>query len=318
MTATRQDTDLCPPVLCVDIGGTSTKVAVVQSEGEVRFLKSIPTKPSPEAYVEQLIELIAKICAQSQDQTGHAPHQFGVAVAGFLDGGRNHLLYNSNLAWLEGFPLRQHLSTHFTDIEIELEVDSNAATMAEYQLGSGRGSRRFLCLAAGTGLGVGMAIDGKPLRFAHGCLGDIGHIIVLRDGPLCTCGGRGCAEIMVSAPVLAQQYQANKPKPGGVTLRDVIADAHAGEPAAITVLGQAGEWLGLATASLSNIFFPDHIAIAGGLSAAKDFVLRPAERVFRESACVLAREGATLTLATLGSMATLIGAAWPFWQAKDA
>ena len=162
-----------------------------------------------------------------------------------------------------------------------------------------------------------MAVDGVPLRFAYGCMGDIGHVVVLRDGPLCTCGGRGCAEIMISATSLARQYEKVAHNKNEVTLRDVIEGAESGETSAISILASAGEWLGVAIASMANTFFPDHIAIAGGLSAGGDFVLKPAERVFRETACVLARESATFTRATLGSMATLIGAAWPFWKKES-
>ncbi len=293
-------------VLCLDIGGTSTKAAVRRASGDLGGVQSIPTKPDVETYFASLIELI--------DQSRGGTRQMGVAVAGFLDNERTQLVYNSNLSWLEGFPLRQRLGERFPDLEIELEVDSNAATMAEYQLGSGQGSRRFLCVTCGTGLGVGMAIGGVPVRFAYGCLGDIGHVIVLRDGPLCTCGGRGCAEIMVSAPLLARRYKEKTVRAGELSLRDVIEAAEAGDLSAKCILEQAGEWLGVAIASMANTFFPDHIAIAGGLSAGGDFVLKPAERVFRESACVLARSTATFMPATLGSMATLIGAAWPFWQ----
>ncbi len=304
-------------ILCVDIGGTSTKVAVLDAAGAIRNLDSIPTRPHAETYFCSLTGLIERTREAALVEQGRAPVQMGVAVAGFLDAGRSHLVYNSNLAWLEGFPLRERLSDKFPELAIELEVDSNAATMAEYQLGSGRGSSRFLCLAAGTGLGVGMAVNGVPLRFAYGCLGDIGHVIVLRDGPLCTCGGKGCAEILVSAPFLAEQYRQMTAKESETTLRDVILNAQAGDLAAVDVLKRAGEWLGLAVASMANIFFPDHIAIAGGLSAADELVLGPAEKVFRESACLLARSNATLTRATLGSMATLIGAAWPFWETED-
>ncbi|MBV8864478.1 MAG: ROK family protein [Acidobacteriaceae bacterium] len=297
-------------VLCLDIGGTSTKAAVRRASGELGGVQSIPTRPDVETYFAHLVELIGESRAGAR--------QMGVAVAGFLDSERSRLVYNSNLSWLEGFPLRQRLSDRFPDLAIELEVDSNAATMAEYQLGSGQGSSRFLCVTVGTGLGVGMAIDGVPVRFAYGCLGDIGHVIVLRGGPLCTCGGRGCAEIMVSAPSLAKQYGEITGRTDDVSLRDVIEGAQAGDSSAKSVLKQAGEWLGVAISSMANTFFPDHIAIAGGLSAAGDFVLEPAQQVFRESACVLARSTATFTLATLGSMATLIGAAWPFWQTGEA
>lgn len=305
------------PVLCVDIGGTSTKAAVLDVLGEIRFLDSIPSVPDCESFFRSLIELIEKTRDIAARESGEKPSQMGVAVAGFLDPGRSYLVYNSNLQWLEGFPLRERLTEHFAGLAIELEIDSNAATMAEYQLGSGQGSKRFLCATCGTGLGVGMAIDGIPLRFAYGCMGDIGHVIVLRNGPLCTCGGRGCAEIMISATSLASQYGIERENQDEVTLRDVIAGAEAGDKSAIGILASAGEWLGMAIASMANTFFPDHIAIAGGLSAAGDFVLKPAERVFRETACVLARNGSTFTRATLGSMATLIGAAWPFWQTES-
>ncbi|HLH02970.1 MAG TPA: ROK family protein [Bryobacteraceae bacterium] len=296
-------------ILCVDVGGTSTKVGLVSSLGETQSVRSIATQPDVETYFKNLAQLI---------ESGLDPGitQMGVAVAGFLDESRSRLVYNSNLSWLEDFPLKARLADRFPQLTIELEVDSNAATMAEYQLGSGRGSRRFLCLTAGTGLGVGFAIDGRPVRFSYGCLGDMGHIILARDGPLCTCGGRGCAEALLSSNTLAAEFSALSGSEQA-SLRELILAAQAGDRRAMEILERAGEWLGFAISSMANIFFPDHIAVAGGLSAAGEIVLAPAERVFRESACVLARSQATLTRATLGSMATLIGAAWPFWRESE-
>jgi glucokinase len=183
--------------------------------------------------------------------------------------------------------------------------------MAEYKFGSGQGKKRFLCLTCGTGLGVGMTIDGVPLRFAYGCMGDAGHTIIQRDGPLCTCGGRGCAEILISSVTLAAEYQKLRAREEATTLRDVIEASQAGDKAAAGVLERAGEWLGLAAASMANAFFPDHIAIAGGLSAAGDAVLVPAERMFRRSA------SATFQRARLSSTASLIGAGWPFWEINN-
>jgi len=300
-------------VLCVDIGGTSTKAGVLDAAGELHFIESMPTRPDPDSYLAKLCELATRV-RNAAIERDYRLTGIGVAVAGFLNPQRDRLVYNSNLAWLEGFPLRDGLARTF-DLPIQMEVDSNAACMAEYHFGSGRGSRRFLCLTSGTGLGVGMTIEGVPLRFAYGCLGDIGHIIVDRNGPLCTCGGYGCAEIMVSAPALADRYAKKSSTSGAASLRRVIEAAQAGDPVAISILKEAGEWLGIAIASISNTLFPDHIAIAGGLSAAGDLILKPAEETFRHSAGVFARTDVTLTRATLGSSATLIGAAWPFWTA---
>jgi len=297
------------PVLCVDIGGTSTKAAILDIDGRLGAIKSIPTRPDTESFLETMVELIEITRADA----GVEVKQMGIAMAGFVDAARNSLVYNSNLMWLHGFPLRTRLEERFPEFAIELEVDSNASTMAEYHFGSGQGSRRFLCLTVGTGLGVGMTVDGVPLRFAYGCMGDIGHTVVLRDGPLCTCGGRGCAEALVSSTTIARDYQTQTHAAGDITLRDVIEAAHAGDAQATSLLAGAGEWLGVAAATLAHAFFPDHIAIAGGLSAAGDIVLAPAERVFRETASVFAREKATFCRASLGSTATLLGASWPFW-----
>ena len=299
-----------PCVLCVDIGGTSTKVGVVTTTGEVMFPDSIPTQPDAEFYFEQLCSMVERTIGAAKSARVELAG-IGVAVAGFLDYERDHLAYNSNLAWLEGFSLRRRLGSRF-DLPIELEVDSNAASMAEWCFGSGQGCRRFLCLTSGTGLGVGMIVNGAPLRFAYGCLGDVGHIIVQPDGPVCTCGGRGCAEIMVSAPAVAKRFRERTAAQAEMSLRDVIEAAKKGNQAALRLLDETGEWLGIAIASMASTFFPDHIAIAGGLSEAGDLVMKGAERAFEKHAGGFARSQTTLMRAVLGSRATLIGAAGPF------
>jgi glucokinase len=301
------------PVLCVDIGGTSTKAGVLATSGDLKFVDSIPSRPDAERYLSELLNLIRQTRNKAGEQLVPPPVEMGIALAGFLDDGRARLVYNPNLSWLEDFPLRDRLAGAFPDLQLEIEVDSNAAAMAEYRLGSGQGFRRFLCVTSGPGLGVGMVVHGHPLRVAYGCLGDIGHVVVDRDGPLCTCGGRGCAEIMVSAPVLAEQY-GKLVNLNQATLRTVIDAAEAGDRQAVQILNHAGEWLGIALASMANTFFPDHIALAGGLSAAGNLVLQPAERTFQKHAAIAARSRAQMVTATLGPRASLIGAASPFWN----
>ncbi len=288
----------------------------MSASGELMHIDSIPSRPDTESFFGQLCSLIDARLGSAQIELRQLAG-IGVAVAGFLDTDRDHLVYNSNLAWLENFSLRSRLENRF-QLPVELEVDSNAASMAEWCFGSGRGSRRFLCVTSGTGLGVGMIIDGAPLRFAYGCLGDVGHIIVQRNGPLCTCGGLGCAEIMVSAPAVAARYRERAGLDREVSLRDVIIAAGEKNAVAISMLEETGEWLGIAIASLASTFFPDHIAVAGGLSEAGDLVMQPIERAFERHAGTFARSQTTLTRAELGSRATLIGAAWPFLPKAEA
>ena len=294
-------------LVCVDIGGTSTKVGVTYPEGDVQVKSSLPTQgPDPEAFAAELCQEIAKAIT-SLRQSGSEPAGIGIAIAGFLDDQRRSMIYNSNLPWLMGYPLRDRVTDAFP-LPVALEVDSNAAAMAEQRYGSGRDSKRFLCVTVGTGLGVGMIIDGQPLRFAYGCLGDIGHLVLQPNGPVCTCGGRGCAEIYVSAPVLADKYRIAKRLSQETTLRDVIVAARAEDAIARAVLQEAGQWLGLAIASMANTFYPDRIAIAGGLAESGELVMDAVATAFRNSVSDFAREKAVLGKATLGSLATLTGA----------
>lgn len=302
-------------VLCVDIGGTTSKTGIFSPSDELELCGSVPTQgPSPELFAQRLCGEI-RAAELEASRRGLVLAGIGVAIAGFLDDERGRMIYNSNLPWLEGFPLRDRLAQEF-DLPVELEVDSNAAAIAEQRLGSGRDSARFLCVTVGTGLGVGMILHGEPLRFAYGCLGDIGHIVLQPNGPVCTCGGRGCAEMYVSAPVLADKYRLAKRLHSETTLRDVIVAARAGDTAGVAVLQEAGEWLGLAIASLANTFYPDRISIAGGLAESGDLVMNAVERAFRESVSEFARAKAVLGRAVLGAKATLTGAAYSILARK--
>lgn len=280
--------------LGVDIGGTNTKVALVSPIGITR-IEQFKTGTNH----SQLVANIRDAARQEGPFRGA-----GVAVAGFLDAARDRLTYNPNLEWLVGFALRDALADAL-GCNVVLEVDSNAACLGEYRFGAGQGSSRFLCLAAGTGLGGGMVIDGALLRFTGECIGDVGHVVVDTDGPQCPCGGRGCAEVMVSQSTIVAGAG------GGETLRDVIESARRGDARASDALAQAGAALGVAMASLTQIFAPDRIALAGGLAEADELVLTAAERSFREAVNSQARASVTVTKAALGWRAAVIGAAAP-------
>ena len=283
--------------LGIDIGGTNTKVALVSGSGGTGGIETFPTGAGDAP------GLIANIREAAQRCRGDAPIQgAGVAVAGFLNPVRDRLIYNPNLEWLCGFPLADALSDAL-DTSVTLEVDSNAACLGEYRFGVGRGSGRFLCLVCGTGLGGGMTIDGVLLRFMGECIGDVGHVVVDRDGPACTCGGRGCAEAVAGAQAIVANAHA------GATLRDVIESARRGDRQAVDALASAGRAIGIAAASLAQIFFPDRIALAGGLAEADDLVLTPAAAEFRRVVNAGARDRVPMVKASLGWRATLIGAA---------
>jgi glucokinase len=284
--------------LGVDIGGTNTKVALVSDSGEVAQIERFPTGLDQAALIENIREA-ANRCRGDSPIPGA-----GIAVAGFINAAHDRLSYNPNLEWLVGFPLRDAIAEAL-GMDTTLEVDSNASCLGEYRFGSGRGSQRFLCLVSGTGLGVGMVIDGALVRFMGECIGDAGHVVVDPNGPECPCGGRGCAEAIVAERGIVQNAQR------GATLRDVIENARQGNTQAVAAVATAGRALGIAMASLSQIFFPDRIALAGGLAEAEDLVLPHAESEFRRTVNSEARAQVKVVKAALGWRATVVGAAAP-------
>src|SRR5271163_4544716 len=223
-------------VIAIDIGGGTTKLALVDRPGAIRSWQIFPTVgPSAIAFIDKVVAAARQLQAEAkQPVTG-----ISAAVAGFVSA-EGLLEYNSNLPWLEGTAISALLAERLS-LRVHVDADSNAACVAEYIFGRGKGTSRFLCLTGGTGLGVGMMAEGKLLRIAHGCLGDAGHVIVKPNGPTCTCGGHGCAEALLSTASLAKRYAEIRGHGIG-GFRALVEDAQRGEHCAQGLLREAGCW----------------------------------------------------------------------------
>jgi glucokinase len=299
-------------VIAIDIGGGTTKLALVDRRGGMRGWRSFPTAGASGAL---FLETVADACCGLRAEANAPVAGISVAVAGFV-GSDGSLDYNPNLPWLEKTPIAALLRDQ-TGLPVHVDADSNAACLAEYAAedasGEERGVARLLCITGGTGIGVGMVIEGKLLRIARNCLGDAGHVIVLPEGPECSCGGRGCAEALLSTAALGMRYAGLRGAEGR-GFRELVEGARDGVPAACELLEEAGGWMGVAAASLASIFLPDRIAIAGGLSRAGDGFFRAAQRSFAAHGGSLPRSLASLALARSGEHATLLGAAVGFFH----
>ncbi len=316
--------------LGIDIGGTSTKIAAVSADGRLAGLRTIPTQPVVDGapYMERLLAetagLLYHLLKEGAEIVG-----VGVGVAGFIDAAHSRMTFNPNLPWLENFPLKQALVDRF-GLPVVLEVDSNAAALAEATWPSAASDSdarppagRLLVLSLGTGIGGGMVVDGQLLRISNECLGDVGHVIVEPGGPPCAGGCRGCAEAMASAHSLAA-YAAEAAQEdsssalagllhveGAITARAAIDAAKAGDAAAQRAVERLGHYLGLALSSLTPVFQPDRIVLAGGLAEAGPILLQAAERTYRSICGPCYHETVSLALSDLGWRAVLVGAAAP-------
>jgi glucokinase len=254
-----------PLVLGIDIGGTSTKLGLVSATGEVSAFRRFPTEAdgeSPDAFLQNLISNVQEML----EDAGSQVNGIGLSVHGYTDEARRGSILCLNTPALHGVDLKTPLEKHFSR-PVVVNNDLTAHALAEYTFGSGRGARRFLCLAIGTGLGAGVVVDGEPLRYLGGCAGDTGHVILEPGGPSCSSGCHGCAEALCGvAGIERLAFQAyGRPVPA----QEVIAATSRGDdPRAASVMTRVGRYLGQTLASLSAIYLPDRIALTGGTAEA--------------------------------------------------
>jgi glucokinase len=286
----------------VDIGATNTKIGIVGEDGRVFRRNTIPTKTGSEP--AHLVDAIAHELRPMMDAMTDERNQvvaIGVSIAGFLNREHTMMIANANLRELRDFPLRHAFEERF-ELACHLEVDSNATTLAEYRFGMGRGSTNMLGMVFGTGVGGGVIVGGRLLRFTGECVGDIGHVIVEPGGRKCTCGARGCLEAVACAAALSERARGRSP-------REVISAAKSGDKSAADALSAIGQLIGLGLASLVQIFAPEKIVIGGGIAAAGDFLIEPARRSFRENAGDDFRSSVTIVGSMFDGWEGIIGAA---------
>jgi glucokinase len=205
---------------------------------------------------------------------------------------------------LENVALRDPLTKRLGR-PVTLENDGNAAALAEYRAGAGRGARTMVMVTLGTGVGGGVVIDGKLLRDG----GELGHTVLIYDGVPCqgTCTGRGHLEALVSGTAAAKLAQeAFGP---GVDAHRLVRLAAEGDSTAIEILDRIGRMLGAAIGSFVNIFRPQLVVIGGGFASAGDFLLEPARETMRREALAPAGDRVEIVRAELGTAAGVIGAA---------
>lgn len=262
-----------------DIGGTSTKIGLVNAQGEISAFRRIPTEAhgdDPAPFLDHLMANLGEVLDMAEDEVVG----IGMSLHGYADEARTGPILCFNTPALHGVNLRALVEERF-HLPVVVNNDLTAHVLAEYHFGSGRGTRRFLCLAVGTGLGAGVIVDGEPLRYVGGCAGDTGHIILEPGGLACSSGCQGCAEALCGVSnierLARQQYGEDVPASAVIT-----AAREGTDPRATEIIAQIGRYLGQTLASLSVMFLPDRMALTGGTAEAGDALLQPCRERFEE------------------------------------
>ena len=292
----------------IDLGGTKIEVAVIDADG--RFVDRRRT-PNPRDY-GAMLESIADLIQAAESTTGAAFDRVGLSIPGSPSPSTG-LIRNANSTFINGRPLAADLSARLGR-DVRLANDANCMALSEATDGAGAGYRTVFGVIAGTGLGGGLVVDGKVLAGLNGVAGEWGHIPLPdpREGEMtqCWCGRRNCLETWLSGSGLQRDFQAVTGE--AIKAEDIIERARTGDPAAGAALDRLVERFGRALGLVVNLFDPELIVIAGGLSNVPEIIAGAGEAL---NPHVISDEASTPVVAAMhGDSSGVRGAAW-LWPA---
>jgi glucokinase len=287
-----------PRVIGVDLGGTKILAGVVDRDGTVVARHEVPTPTSSEA------DLLEGLVAAIEPLAREGVEALGFGIPSILDRASGRALGSNNIP-LEDVVLGEVMAERF-GVPAAVENDANLATLAEWRLGAGTGMDDLVMLTLGTGVGGGVVIDGSLYRG----WAELGHIVVVADGPPCqgNCTGRGHLEVVASGSAADRAAERLWGEGAGAEL--LVGRAQEGDAEALEALAGIGHLLGAAIGSLYNVFAPGLTVVGGGFGAAALEYLLPSalEVARREVVAEAARGSVRIVPATLGKDAGLIGA----------
>ena len=309
-------------VIGFDLGGTKMVSSVVSPNGKIsgRAKNKTDAQEGQDKVFSRIVETI-RGAAEKADIKMSDIGGIGIAVPGPIDFENGLIVGTPNLAFYN-FPIRAKLEEAF-DMPVFMENDVNAGTYGEYLLGAAKGYSHVIGMFPGTGLGGGLILNGELYRGATGNAGELGHMIIQIDGPLCGCGRHGCLEALASKTALAKEAIAMAASgKAQVLLENAGTDFKnykskvfskswdAEEPEVVGIIERGARFLGIGMANIVNIFSPEVIILGGGLveKLGKPY-LNMADKAMREHAMPPLAERVKVLEAELGDDAVLLGAA---------
>jgi glucokinase len=309
------------PVLAVDLGGTQIRAALITPDLEVHGRRAVPTDDADG--VEAVLDRIARVATAVLDAARDAglPDPAGVSISspGPLDPWRGVILHAPNLAGWRGIPLGPAI-TGALGLPTFVERDTNVAVLAEWRYGAAVGTRNAIYITVSTGIGGGIVLDGRPLVGVHGTAGEVGHLTIELDGPVCGCGGIGHVEAIASGTALARDGRALLAAGAtGTPLARLAAEAdevdaelvaraaEEGDAACAALLERAWTAIGALCASLVNLLDPEVIVLGGSIAQHHPRLFEVARREIDRRAFPEIAVNVRLAAPTFGGDVSLIG-----------
>ncbi len=287
------------PITCIDVGGTFIKAGNVVN-GKVRHEIKIETG-EPGMLTRTLLQIIVELGGEA----------VGIGMAGLVDADGT-ISSPPNFPGIESLPLKEILQEEL-NIPVFVDNDANMAALGEHRYGAGRGIKNLIMLTLGTGVGGGIIINDK-IYHGRGYAGEVGHITIDPNGPLCLCGNYGCLESYIGADRITERAREYvrmgvetrlRSYAGKITPEIIEDEAYKGDHVAMDIVAEMAKFLGIAISNYCAILDPERVIIGGGLSKMGDILLSGVKREVARR--LYSRKDIDIVFSELGDRAGILG-----------
>jgi glucokinase len=303
----------------VDLGGTTIACALAQADGTIVCSDRVPTHSheGPAAVLQHIAEVVRRL----GEEAGRQPAGLGMGVPGLVDTetGITRFLPNMPTQWRDVEAARGLADQ--VQCPVRLLNDVRTATLGELTFGHGRAVGTMAFFSLGTGVGGGVAIDGKLRLGVIGAAGELGHQTILPHGPRCGCGNHGCLETLASGPAIVAEgvrlmrtglapklHEIVEGDAGRITPREMAAAAEQGDSAVEEAVLRAADYLGIGVANVVVVLHPDLVVLGGGVAEMGAILLDRVRMVVRDRVGMFPTDTVRVERSLLGDRAGLLGA----------
>ena len=312
-------------VIGVDVGGANIRIIITDIIGNIILSSMIKTgsKEGREKSIYKIISMVEKLIAES----GISRKRFfglGMSISGIIDSKSGYSLFCPNIEGWKNFPVKKIVEEK---IGFSVFIDDSVRCMAiaEKRYGIAKNYDNFIFVSLGKGIGAGIFKDGEIYRGSMGLAGELGHITVSENGPICNCGNRGCLEVIASGPGIERRAKEGMEKrivtslssEIGKNYRELTVEliakaAEEGDKFAYYIINRTGEYIGIAIASALNLLGSDLVVLGGGVSKCGDTLLNAIKRTIKTRALDVISKRAEIIKTQLGDNIAALGAATNF------
>lgn len=304
----------------IDLGGTNTKIGLLNIEGDILKSSIIKTLSSEgvDKTMERIWGVIQELAKEANINIKNVKG-IGMGIPGPVED-QSIVAFFANFPWGTNVNVKEKLEK-ITGIEAKLDNDANIIALGEAKYGAAKGSKSSVTVALGTGIGGGIYVNGMLVSGFKGAGGEIGHMKIVKDGRVCGCGQKGCFEAYASATGLIREavsrltvnkqnllYTMIEGNIAGLEAKDIFDAAKEGDAFSLDLVDYEAEYLAMGIANILNIINPETIVLGGGVALAGDILLDPLRKKLEKYALPVTLEDLKIVQGILGNEAGIKGA----------